>query len=186
MGLAVLGWGSLIWQPVRPSGALAFDGIWREDGPALPIEFARIAADRRITLVLVPGAKPTCRSLWTTSTLESADAARHNLAVREGMPSPENVHGVMGDGTRVGEPDAAIAAVVSNWLPGDVDGALWTGLPVEPTWVDEDGSLRREAVLAFAETLEGADRRKAHEYVARAPVQTATPLRERLLAALAP
>jgi 1-acyl-sn-glycerol-3-phosphate acyltransferase len=50
MRIAVLGWGSLIWSP----GNLKIDREWHEDGPFLPIEFARVSQDGRLTLVLFP------------------------------------------------------------------------------------------------------------------------------------
>jgi len=44
--IACLGWGSLIWSP----RTLPVSGDWHTDGPHLPIEFSRQAADGRITL----------------------------------------------------------------------------------------------------------------------------------------
>ena len=52
MKIAILGWGSLIWQPKD----LKFDANigWKEKGPILPIEFARISKDGRLALVITP------------------------------------------------------------------------------------------------------------------------------------
>jgi len=50
MRIAVLGWGSLIWKPDKP----AISAPWHANGPLLPIEFARISLDGRLTLVLCP------------------------------------------------------------------------------------------------------------------------------------
>ena len=52
MKIAILGWGSLIWLPKD----LKFDtnSGWKENGPVLPIEFARISKDGRLTLVITP------------------------------------------------------------------------------------------------------------------------------------
>jgi hypothetical protein len=49
--IAVIGWGSLIWCP----GILRTKSRWHSDGPALPIEFARISGDNRLSLVIHPG-----------------------------------------------------------------------------------------------------------------------------------
>jgi hypothetical protein len=50
MKIAVLGWGSLIWQPRELRISLP---IWKTDGPELPVEFARVSMDGRLTLVPV-------------------------------------------------------------------------------------------------------------------------------------
>ena len=40
MKIAILAWGSLIWQPKELAYNKTFG--WQKDGPILPIEFARI------------------------------------------------------------------------------------------------------------------------------------------------
>ena len=54
MRIAVIGWGSLLWSP----RTLPLAGTWSSDGPVLPIEFARISVDGRLTLIIEDGAKP--------------------------------------------------------------------------------------------------------------------------------
>ena len=48
MKIAVLGWGSLIWN----KGKLRLTTNWTDGGPVLPIEFSRISDDGRLTLVI--------------------------------------------------------------------------------------------------------------------------------------
>lgn len=134
--------------------------------------------------MIVPGAAHTLPTLWTVSTLPTLDEARTNLAAREGMPGPRDVHGVQRGAAPIGTPDPATAAAVTAWLPSGLDAALWTGLPAEPTWLDAGGRLVDDAVIEFARSLDGDELTRAREYVANAPEQTATPLRSRLLAAL--
>ncbi len=69
MPIAVVAWGSLVWCP----GSLAMKTRWRRDGPRLPIEFARISQDDRVTLVIHleseeqwPSASETAREESTT------------------------------------------------------------------------------------------------------------------------
>ncbi len=52
MTIVCLGWGSLVWN----RGGLRLVGEWNEDGPAIPIEFARQPDNGRMTLVITAGA----------------------------------------------------------------------------------------------------------------------------------
>ena len=48
MKIAILGWGSLVWQ----HQSLQLQSEFEPGGPELPIEFSRISADGRLTLVI--------------------------------------------------------------------------------------------------------------------------------------
>lgn len=78
MKIAILGWGSLIWNPKELNTA----GEWKKDGPLLPIEFARISKDGRLTLVIRPASKMV-KTLYIDSAFSDFDAAILNLQVRE-------------------------------------------------------------------------------------------------------
>ncbi len=46
MAIVCLGWGSLVWKPC----VLRCKGDWHGYGPELPLEFARVLRDGRLTL----------------------------------------------------------------------------------------------------------------------------------------
>ena len=82
MKIAVLGWGSLIWNPKE----LDANNEWNNDGPFLPIEFARISNNGRLTLVIKEDLK-TVQVLWTLMNSKELLKARSNLKEREGTTS---------------------------------------------------------------------------------------------------
>ena len=78
MAIAILGWGSLIWSP----GCLRLKTLRHDDGPELPIEFARKSRDKRLTLVICEKASPV-RVYWALSEFDDPSKARENLGERE-------------------------------------------------------------------------------------------------------
>ena len=179
MRIAVLAWGSLVWAPANDHGELAMAGEWQDDGPQLPVEFARISSDGRLTLVIVPGYPHLSRVKWAISALEDLDTAIANLARRETNAPIHRIHGIGPDGP-VGEPDPATVEAVSAWLAGHsyLDAAIWTGLPPGRRWGPGGWSL--EAAIAHLAGLDEATRARAHEYVDRAPRSVDTPVRRAL------
>jgi hypothetical protein len=177
MQIAVLGWGSLIWCP----GSLRIKTPWHNDGPELPIEFARISGDRRLTLVLHPGS-PNQRTYWSPSMFETLEAARENLKVREGTV-PKHIHSLTNSGQAVVEIDRVIAAAIHDWLDTKqhLNAAIWTGLP--SNWNERRGQqFSPEDAVAHATELEStqAEYDRAREYVSNAPAQIQTPARRLL------
>ena len=118
MRIAVLAWGSLVWQPRNDHGELSMAGGWQTDCPELPIEFARISSDGRLTLIITPGYPHSSRVLWAVSGLDDLDAAAANLTARETNAPLDRIHGI-GAHRTLGSPD-------SDPAPGGmpVDGIL--------------------------------------------------------------
>lgn len=168
MNIICLGWGSLIWC----QKALPVSGSWQSDGPFLPIEFARESADRRITLVITPGA-PLVRTLWAPLAVDTLSEAIAALAVREGI-SEANIKRSIGIFS-VGEDHGTLDGV-SKWAEekGSVH-VVWTALRPKMGTVFRTPSVAE--VLVHLQGLTGNDRIRAEEYVRMAPRQIGTPYR---------
>lgn len=133
MNITILGWGSLIWCP----GGLRIKTRWHVDGPSLPIEFARISQDDRLTLVIQPGSAAQS-TYWAISEFADLKDARQNLKTREKTKSSD-IHHVLQDGTRKGDAPAGIAETIKIWMSqrADIDAVVWTGL--QSNWREKRG-----------------------------------------------
>ncbi len=87
MKIAVLGWGSLLWDPRDLRLATPFE----LPGPSLPIEFCRVSKNRRLTLIIDETFGTLCRTYSATSICNNLSEAVENLRVREGMSSAADV-----------------------------------------------------------------------------------------------
>jgi len=170
MEIAVLGWGSLVWCP----GILGIKTKWRSDGPALPIEFARISRDGRLTLVIVPDSddQPT---YWAFSEFHTLEEARDNLREREGT-SKLNIHYLDAAGRIAPGIPGPVRDRVREWLGvrREVEAVVWTGLPTN--WLEQRGHhFTTEDAVRYLKQLElQRDRSlavhdRAREYVRNAP-----------------
>jgi hypothetical protein len=169
--IACLGWGSLIWDNSRP---FETKGNWQNDGPALPIEFARQSKDDRITLVIADSehAVPT---LWAELDVATLDDAISKLAIREGCQQgsigrwPNNLEG------RFPCQDKICSWAHTKKLTAVVWTALCPGMK---------GNRCKTPTLAQVQNhladLDKDSQAGAIEYIHRAPKQIATPYRSSL------
>ena len=171
--IACLGWGSLIWDPRD----LPIRRYWFDDGPLIPLEFARQSKDDRITLVILPAARPV-RSLWTLMDSDSLEEAKERLRLRE-RTTKENI----GDWSREGPCRDSIPKL-SEWaLARNIDSVVWTKL--RPKFNGDDTwQPNVEDVLRYLQALTGTARDAAEKYIRRAPRQIDTAYRRRIEAEL--
>ena len=172
--IACLGWGSLIWNP----GALPVRRYWFDDGPLVSVEFARRSQDGRITLVIVPDARPV-RVLWALMDTEALDDAREQLGEREGIRANKiNEHvGRWPNGTT----DAITG--IEEWAHArDLDGVIWTALPAKFSGTERMPT--EDEVVIHLRGLRGTQRDNAERYFRRAPRQIDTAYRRRIEAEL--
>lgn len=171
--IVCIGWGSLINEP----GGLPC-GPWQNDGPALPVEFARESGVKpgqrgdRITLVICPGV-PLIGTSWSALDVPDLDAARMSLATREGVVQnmAEDIGWWDGDSARS---HGLEAATIAAWATAKgLRGAVWTNLPCG--FKGKRGAMPDGTeVVAFLRALGPGKHGKAEHYVRTAPAQTDT------------
>jgi len=172
-GIAVIAWGSLVWSPRN----LRMVGSWALDGPLLPVEFSRMSSDGRLTLV-VDAEHGVQVPTWVVESPLSPTDARINLAERE-VCAPESIGMITrdalppSDGTLGPAEDPFRAWLLSTTY----DGAVWTALP--STFDAKTGqTFSIEAAIGYLDGLTRVSRKRAFEYIRRAPETTRTPLRQ--------
>ncbi|HUV04769.1 MAG TPA: hypothetical protein VMX94_06645 [Armatimonadota bacterium] len=183
MKIAVIAWGSLIWCP----GSLQIGSWWHKDGPELPIEFARISDDGRLTLVIYPeylnpDTKHLVTTYWAMSSLNRLQDAIDNLKIREGNPQCP-VH-YADRGGNFDCPDPHIRQIIEDWLKAHnkLDAAIWTGL--KSNWDRKSTSpIGGAEVVQYLRLLKyicSSACERAEEYIRNTPDQIRTPYRQEI------
>jgi len=170
--VACLGWGSLLWEP-RELPVQA----WQNDGPFLPLEFSRVSQDGRVTLVIDATGR-SVPSLWTLLVTEDLESGIAQLAARKGV---ERLGAI---GRWPCDETSPTQGIVEAWAKEKgLDGVVWTALkPGFPGARGKRPSL--DDILGHVGKLEGVNRKRAAEYVRRAPAQIATEWRKAIGQAL--
>jgi len=183
MGIAVVAWGSLVWCP----GSLQMQTRWRRDGPRLPLEFARISKDGRLTIVIHSGSKEQ-QTFWCLSALASLDEVRDNLRERE-RAKPADIHYLVRNGNSTPCIPQDVIRTMHAWLGlhSDLSAVVWTGL--SSNWEEKRGKefSVADAVAYLVELESKRDTatttfERAREYVRNAPPEVQTEVRKQLQA----
>lgn len=172
--IACLGWGSLIWDPRTLP---IHRRHWHDDGPFIPVEFARQSNDGRITLVVVPEARLK-RSLWALMDTGDLNDAVDKLAEREGVTNKQWI-----GRWNSGDPSPESIPTLADWAKvHGIGAAVWTALPAK--FGGKVGTPSVDEVVGYLKALGGTARDNAAEYVRRAPRQIDTEYRREIEAAL--
>ncbi|MPZ52862.1 MAG: hypothetical protein GEU79_09035 [Acidimicrobiia bacterium] len=141
--------GSLIWSPRE----LPHHGPWAPNGPTIPIEFARIARDGRLSLIIDHDHGEMVPSWSALATATHLEEGRVDLASREGCPIRN-----IGCTDLNGNETEVTGGVVGAWCRRTGwDGAVWTQLP--STFEERTGDpFSVEAALAYLHHLTGDTR----------------------------
>lgn len=164
--IACLAWGSLVWNP----DGLNIASEWFEDGPRVPVEFARQSKDGRLTLVVGDGFQ-YFPSLWARMASSDLEEAIENLSAREGTSRKFISVYKKGDAVPRHVPN------IDRWAETKgVDAIVWTGLP--PKFGGEDNRVPSlDEAMKYLSALDEVTRKRAEAYVRRTPQQIRTPYR---------
>lgn len=113
MRIAILGWGSLIWDERKE-----FDqthGEWAPDGPSLKLEFSRVSQSRdgALTLVIDERNGDECEVSYALSTRSNIEDAVCDLKCREGTVL-KRIGCILANDRRLDRPKAP--DTITNWM----------------------------------------------------------------------
>ncbi len=172
MRIVFLGWGSLIWCPDN----LKVRGKWYKDGPCLPVEFARISKNGRLTLVLYPNADRV-KVLWADAEVNSLDKAVENLYQREGTKQCLIGFDYIKEDKSSCQVETEILNEIRDWATKKkLDAVVWTALPSNFK-EERRKELNWNNVIEYLENLPGEKKQRAREYIEKAPPQIMTRMR---------
>jgi hypothetical protein len=174
MRIAVLGWGSLVWD----KRDLSIRGNFKTGGPRLPLEFSRKSSDGRLTLVIDQNhGMPPVPTRYAICRFRNLDDAICDLQHREGTNS-QNI-GFKSVSAKGRPPNSKVAdKAIADWLKKNqktIDVVIWTNLGP-----NDNFAFSGEAEQ-YLKSLKGVCREKAREYIVRAPKEVKTPLRSQMI-----
>ncbi len=179
MEIAILGWGSLLWDE-----SAEFDKqreVWKYDGPSLKLEFSRVSQTRNdaLTLVLDLNNGESCEVAYALSKRKNPDDAICDLRCREGT-TLKNIGFYFTNGSRKRSREEEVLKGIQSWaLERKIDVVIWTDLVStfrKKSKCKKPFSI--EAALCHIQALDTEGKAKAAEYVWRSPEFIDTPLRE--------
>jgi hypothetical protein len=179
MKIAIIGWGSLIWDPRD----LPREGTWQGDGPELQIEFSRISRDARLTLVIDFTHGSPVKTMHVQSPRASLEDARNDLRKREGITSDKKIGWVDvihdTDSRRNATGQADVHTTIRNWCgEKGYGGAVWTAL--ESNFEKETGiKFSADAAVSYLKRLPKNVQKEARKYIHNAPDCVVTQVRQK-------
>ncbi len=172
MKIVFLGWGSLIWCPCD----LKIRGKWHRDGPYLPVEFARISENGRLTIVLYPNADRV-QVLWVYAKVNNLDEAIESLCEREETTQCKiGFISIREDKSRCQVVPEILDEIRSWATKKRLDAVIWTDL--HSNFEKEiKKELNENNVIEYLISLKGEKQQKARKYIEKAPPQIMTRMR---------
>mgnify|MGYP003583851873 CR=1 FL=1 len=181
MKVAILGWGSLLWDK-RPE----FDSLhddWKFDGPALKIEFSRVSKTRKdaLTLVLDKENGELCNVAYSFSSRKKPYDAICDLTDREGTVM-KNIGFWFSDSSCSQSRDKDVLDIIKCWaLNKKIDVVIWTDLLSNFNEKSKNKKLFSvKNAIDHLLLLDNNGRQLAKEYICNAPEFVKTPLRREI------
>jgi len=179
--IAVIGWGSLIWDLDNLAPFVAGDWMMGA-GPALPFEFTRVSPKRKMGLAVcldyVNGDRCPTNAILSKSI--DIDQAAEELRARERAQIIDYIgmiHPASG-ARRSSIPE--VADIFEDWCHRTgAAGAVWTDLGGNFE-EDRGAPFSVPGAIAYLKTLQGESLIEAVRYIEYAPAATNTPLRRAL------
>jgi hypothetical protein len=176
--IAVLGWGSLIWEK-HPEFDDKHDA-WILDGPVLELEFSRISntRDGALTLVIDDTNGAACTVSYALSKRTDPHDAICDLRSREGTIL-RNIGRYFEDGS---SPSTEVPEEFKAWVrKKKLDVVVWTNLESNFKGTSDAGEeFSVSAALSHLKSLAPKGKARAAEYIWNAPPFVQTPLRAAL------
>lgn len=178
MKIAIIAWGSLIWDPAKLTvvKSLGQNG-WFPDGPDLPIEFARISNNGRLTLV-INSKSEKLKTLFAISNCKKLDEAILDLAVRESC-GKNKIGRFIKKNSECFPHDFHFKNEIEIWIKNKevIDAVIWTNLKSNFKNIT-DREFNEENVLNYLKYLKADTQVLAEEYIRRTPTQIKTKMRK--------
>jgi len=175
---AILAWGSLTWDPKN----LEFEKEvgWHNDGPTLPVEFARISNNGRLTLVITENGTPITTYFTLAHFHTKVEDVIQNLKEREGCKL-EDI-GYYKSATETIYPENfPYKNEIIEWAKKEkMENVVWTNLPEKWEYKNEKDkiiSVDLNDRIEYLKNLPEEKKKLAEEYIRKAPLQTQTKYR---------
>lgn len=171
MNIAIIGWGSLIWNPET----LKFNEIigWSYNGPMLPIEFSRISINGRLTLVISENVQ-LIKTFFALSSHNNLKDAIKNLKEREGT-NKKNIGFYNKINEEYSPIDFKCLSEIKSWINKneDIDAVIWTNIP--ENWKNKTSHSNR---IEYLSNLDDNKKDIARKYIINTPDEINTELRK--------
>ncbi len=176
MKIAILGWGSLIWD----EGDLHLENGMQKGGPMFPIEFSRISNSRKraLTLVIDPINGVEVPTQFAKSKRTDIADAICDLHTREGTSVWRIGYLNLVDGTLRSNVYPDVIHIIRKWaIVKNFMAVIWTDLPSNfEEEINKEFSV--DNALDYLIDLEEDGTKEAIKYFSKAPQDVKTPLRK--------